>query len=173
MTDEIQQRWYDQEPTLSQAVNLLESFPMEIQAIIAEGIIDLAEQECQAREMTTSLKSVGTEKILGLHKSKKKRRSSDQHPQVNKAMSYLYLLSPENQKFMAAQIAQVMNYMFDSLETSEVKEVTQSFVAAGNERGNKLLSAIKQRLERSMQNSPATKAVQAVYDGIRIGEIQE
>ncbi len=143
MSEEIQQRWYDREPQLAQAVNLLDSFPIETQVIIAEGVVSLAEQQCQARETATTLQSVGTDKILGLHKSQQKRRNTDHHPTLNRAMNYLYLLNPNHQQYMATQINKVLDLLFDDLETAGAQEVKDALLAVSPTPEDHLLIAIQ------------------------------
>ena len=45
MKDKPRNRWYDKDPSLSRSIDILESFPPEMQAIVAEGVIVLAERE--------------------------------------------------------------------------------------------------------------------------------
>jgi len=83
-------RFYDQEPSVSQAVELLLVLPQEMQSIIADGISLIAEQEFRANELMKELKSLGTEKVLAVYKSKQKKRAYDKNHAVHRAINYLW-----------------------------------------------------------------------------------
>src|SRR5690606_18151945 len=103
-------RWYDRQPRLSQAVRLMMLFPDEVKSIISDGIMLLANREFQVSEQMNSFRTLGSEKILGLYKSKNKRREYDQNELLHKAMNYLYILSEKNQDFMAEHILQLVKF---------------------------------------------------------------
>jgi len=101
-------RWYDQRPQVSNTINLMVSFPPEIQTIIGEGIVYLADKEFLANEQMHALKSLGSEKTLGLYRSKSKKRDYDNNPLLHKIINYLYVLSEKNQDFMAKQVMELV-----------------------------------------------------------------
>src|SRR5690242_14856760 len=90
-------RWYDRQPKLSQAFKLIILLPDEVRSIISESLMLIANREFNANERENSFRTLGHDKILGLHKSKNKRREYDQNELLHKAMNYLYILSDDNQ----------------------------------------------------------------------------
>src|SRR5436853_556626 len=104
-------RWYDRQPKLSQAFKLIIILPDEVRSIISESMILLANREFDSNDPTQSFKTLGSEKVMGLHKSKSKRREYDQNELLHKAMNYLYILSDANQDFMAEHILKMVDYI--------------------------------------------------------------
>ncbi|HEY9685483.1 MAG TPA: hypothetical protein V6C52_00760 [Coleofasciculaceae cyanobacterium] len=170
MDDEQQlsyQRWYDKHQTVSKSVKLLETFPEEIQVIISEGIVRLAIRECQANELMDNLRSLGPEKVLGIFKSKNKRRSYDNNSTVHQAMNYLYIMTDENRLFIAGQVIEIVNFIYEylkeckkfkmSAQLEDVSSITQAYIESGSDEARRLLAGIQQRFtskvsERSVGN---------------------
>lgn len=136
-------RWYDSRPKISQASRLLFILPDEIQSIISEATLLIADKEFQQEEKEQQIRSLGREKIMGLHLSKNKRREYDQNPHLHKAMNYLYILSENNREFMAEHILKMVQYIQYHLETcklaqrtpdlKEVAEIVNTYVKLGDE----------------------------------------
>ncbi len=106
-------RFYEEDSTVYKAVETIFLFPDEIQRIIAKGFEFLAERDCDAVELMKAVRTLGSEKILGLHKSKRKLRHYDQNPQFHNAMNYLFLMSPESRLFLAKKILELIGFMQD------------------------------------------------------------
>jgi len=109
-------RWYDEKPELSRCIGLIEVFPPEIKDIIAQGMIALAEGEFQARELMSSLRSLGPEIILGIYKSKHRRRTHDQHELLHQALNYFYILNADNQIRLSLQVTQIVRNIYTYLD---------------------------------------------------------
>jgi hypothetical protein len=149
------QRWYDKHKTVSKSVKLLETFPEEIQVIISEGIVRLATRECQAGELMDNLRSLGPEKVLGIFKSKNKRRSYDNNSSVHQAMNYLYIMTDENRLLIAGQVIEIVNFIYDylkeckefkmSAQLEDVSSITQSYIESGSDEARRMLAGIRQR----------------------------
>lgn len=108
----LKRRWYDKHQKLYQAVTLLGTFPKTIQPIIGEGASLIAERRFHAHELMASFRSLGSEKVLGLYKSKNKRRPTDQIAQVHKAINYMYILPDENRFFMAGHVLELVHVVY-------------------------------------------------------------
>ena len=157
------QRWYDRRPQVARSITLLEAFPPVIQTIIANGIVDIANRECNASQLINSYKSLGTEKIMGLHKSKNKARQLDSNPATHKAVSYLYVLSEENQDFMARQILELREFIgqyvrhCDTLDHNpdekEVMALTDTYVAHGKTQAQEFLEKLETVFKEKLQNA--------------------
>lgn len=96
-------RWYDRLPELSRAVRLLEKMSKVEQQLIADSIVQLQPLHEVSRH-TDGFKRVGTEKLLGLMRSKVKRRWYDQDPTIHQAFNCLYLMDDEMRYEMAVKI---------------------------------------------------------------------
>lgn len=175
-------RWYDRHKTVSRSVKLIETFPEEIQVIIAQGIISLAERECQARELMSNLRSLGPDKVLGIFKSKNRRRSYDQSGPVHQAMNYLFILSEENRLFVASQVIEIVNYIYEYLKSckryeidanhEDVVELTQTYIDSGAEEAKQLLVNIQEKFSHRLAqgNFLAGEDLLEDRDGMRIRE---
>lgn len=104
-------RWYDQRPQLAKAVRILLLMPDEIRTIMGEGITTLTRQEFEEILKEKHYVSVGSEKIMGLHKSKNRRREYDQNEALHHAMNYLYIMSESGQDLMAEHMIQMLDYI--------------------------------------------------------------
>lgn len=105
-------RWYDTVPELSQAVRTMEKMPVKHQQLIASVIISYAPMAEVAEKTDQGLKKVGGEKLMGLMKSKNKKRWYDQDPTVHQAFNYLFVM---NEK-MRYEIALKMIIAMSALE---------------------------------------------------------
>ncbi len=161
MSQSSEKRWYDQDSNISAAVNLTLDMPNEILIIISDGVVLLAEREFQAKETLKNFKSLGTEKVLAIYRSKEKKRTYDQNPTVHKMVNYLYLMSPENQNFMAKHIILIMKLVQEYLQLcavnqiepqkTDLEEMTQSYANNGNEAAQKVLSSITRKFLRHVE----------------------
>ena len=106
-------RWYDRQQTLSKSVKLLEAFPIAYQEILGEAIISLASKHGNAHELMVNLRVLGPEKVLNLFKAKSKSRSYDRNETVHKAMNYLYVLPDEGRVFIATQVIEVIEHLYE------------------------------------------------------------
>lgn len=153
-------RWYDRQPTLSQSVRLMILLPDEIKSIVSDGIMVLANREFRAQERLQSYRSLGDEKVMGLYKSKNKRREYDTNETLHKAMNYLYILSEDNQDIMADHILQLVGYIQKYLSTCRVFEtdpsledvlrITQTYIEEGNAEVEQFLVQLREELHVKM-----------------------
>jgi hypothetical protein len=137
------QRWYDRKPEIAQAIASLSTMPYEVQSIIGEGIIMLAERDYQAHELMRTLPRLGLEKMLGIKCSNRKKRGYDNNPMTHKAVNYVYILSYENQELISQQIVELSTYITEYLKTcrafnteptpEELSQITQSFLDSGSD----------------------------------------
>ncbi len=152
-------RWYDESSQVSVAVQLLKKFPLEIQTIICEGLSRLAEKGYQVSAL---MKSLGTDKVLAIHKSHLKRRSYDQNPTIFKAMNYLFILTSKNRHFISEQILGLMSLIRDyltlchdqnqSVNPKHVEAVTYTYVDESPEAAQLILKEIRQEFMTLVQD---------------------
>lgn len=162
-------RWYEKNPDVHRAVLALEKFPDEIQTIIARGVMLMAFKWFKADDLLSSFKSVGKDKVLGLHKSKNKRRPYDQNPELHKAMSYMYVLTSDEQDFIARKIISLSRVILEYLKlchqhqapprNQDVETFTQQYVEEEEpeEKARQLLRQIADELERHIIQYKAEK----------------
>lgn len=153
------QRWYDLDHTVSKSITLLETFPEAIQQAICDAIIRLAERYCQADELMSNLRSLGPDKVLGIFKSKNKRRSYDSNITVHQAMNYLYILSPEDRQLIANQVIALVNCIYGYLKSCKhhavdadlqhVQRLITAFIAEGITGVSQLMQEIEVDLVRA------------------------
>ncbi len=85
-------RWYDRLPSLSQAVRMMEQIQPYQQQMIASIIVGSMQMHQVSQRNEHGVKKLGTEKVIGLMKSKVKRRWYDRDPMVHQAFNHLYLM---------------------------------------------------------------------------------
>ncbi len=170
-------RWYDRHPKLSQSVKLMIILPDEIQSILSEGIMILANKEFCVNEKVNSFKTLGADKVLGLHKSKNKRREYDKNPQLHKAMNYLYILSEENQDSMADHIVSLVSYIQEYLKScyqfqsdpsiEDVAEITTLYISRGTRDVEEFLARVRYEIQqRVLRGTPYKPPVDFLEQGI-------
>lgn len=151
-------RWHDKRPELSKAVHFLSSLPDEVQTIIGECVIQVAEKEFRISDLMGDLKTMGTEKVMGLHQAQKRRRSYDQNAMMHKAVACIYVLPDGQQTRMAAHVLDlmdnVMNYFQTYREfsapanTATLRRMTLAFVDGGGRAAGKIVFEIREDLAR-------------------------
>lgn len=124
-------RFYDRDANVSRAVKLLMLLPFELQSIIADGIALMAEQEFRANELLRELKSLGTDKVLAIYKSKQRKRDYDKNPAMHKAMNYLMVLSDENRIWLSHKIVGLVAHLKEYLQTCRVYSALPTRQAVG------------------------------------------
>lgn len=153
-------RWYDRQPRLSQSVRVMMLLPDEIKSIVSNGMIHLANMEYQVSEKMHTFRTLGTDKVMGLHMSKNRRREYDQNDLMHKMMNYLYILSESNQDAMANHVLTLMSHIQDYLQSCKVfkaeadmetvAEITTTYVEKGSGDVRQFLEHIKQKLHEQM-----------------------
>ncbi len=174
-------RWYDNRPKVSRSVLLISALPPDVQSIIAKGIVTMANDEFKAHETLQSLRSLGSDKVMSLHKAQKKQRAIDTNPHMHQAMSYLYILSPENQDVLAERIIELMGFIreyFDACKKStqeptekHIIDLTDSYVQSGSDEAKRFLSQIEEHFLKGVALSvqlPNAEEVHEDQGGMRI-----
>jgi len=159
------QRWYEAYPKLTQSLSALETFPPQILDIILCGVIEVAENECRVNEILNSFKTLGTEKVLALHKSKARKRSYDRNPQLHKTMNYIYVLSDENRAFMAEKMLGLVQFVIEYLKAcnefqatpdgDEIGQLSTCYVRRGDVSARQLLDNIREKFEETVRLASA------------------
>ncbi len=157
-------RWYDRDPNVSNAVEMILTLPEELQDIICSSILLLAEKEFQISIQLKGLKSVGATRILSLFKSKKRQRKYDQSQNAYQSINYLSILSEENQQFMARAISEMMGLIVRYLtlcrkserspEARQVKKITQTYVTQGLNTAEGVLFELENALIDKVSKKP-------------------
>lgn len=131
------------------------AFPDEFKTIICDGISILAEREFKVNEMISQFKSLGSDKVLALFKSKQRKRDYDAHPAMHQTMNYLFVLSPEHKMFMANHIISLVEVVQDYLrlcqrtqhapESESVGVITKAYVNQGRDSARMMLKRFEER----------------------------
>ncbi len=160
----MKKRFYDQDPAISRAVEVLMLLPEEMQSIIADGMSLIAEEEFKANELLNDFRSIGTDKVLAIYKSKQKKRKYDKNPSTHRAMNYMMVLSPENRLLISKKIVELMGYVQDYLKACQANHVdadnlvvgnlTDVYVKFGSDETRQFLRAVQQEFKRKLESEP-------------------
>ena len=152
-------RFYDQDPLVSQAVSLLLMLPGEIQTMAADCLSRIAEAEYRADELVRDAKTLGSDKILALYKSKQKKREYDKNPSIHRALNYLMLLTEQNRQLISYRIVGLISHlqaylkscrMFSILPTIEqMTEVCNTFLKLGPEETVRMIQTLETKSYRN------------------------
>ena len=174
-------RWYDRQPKLAQGVRMLILLPDEIRTIIGGALIVLANNEFDVNKHSAALRSLGNEKVIGLHKSKNRRREYDDNETLHKAMNYLYLLSDHGQDFMANHILRMMKYIqvyFSACvefkvnsSPEDIATLTTTYVSSGEAGVIRFLEALREEfyyklISKSQSAQGSTDLLSTIQEAI-------
>ncbi len=76
-------------------------------------------QEFEASALLSGLKSLGKERIMAVHQSRKKRRCYDQNPHLHQIVSTLLVLPEAAQESVAAEFIDFIGLMVDYMATCD------------------------------------------------------
>ena len=151
-------------------------FPDEIKTIICDGVMILANREFQVNEQMKSFRTLGTDKIMGLHKSKSKNRNYDQNQIMHKAMNYLYILTERNQDVMAEFTLEIIGFIQDYLRTCQifkadvsmerVADITQAYIESGADGARELIEAVREELHGKLVVSEGAEPLDFIEDAM-------
>lgn len=146
-------RFYDQDPVVSQAVSLLLMLPGEMQTMAADSLSKIAETEYRLGEMIQETKSLGSDKIMALYKSKQKNREYDKNPSLHRAFNYLMLLTEENRRMISHRIVGLITQMHNYLKScrqfslvptvQHLAAVTQAYLHLGPEEATRVIRLLE------------------------------
>ncbi len=149
-------RWYDKNPATSKALSFMFELPDGMMVIVCDGIIHLVERDLKEKEDLRSYRSLGSEKVLALYKSKQRNRNYDKNPTVHKMVNYLYQLTDENRQFMAHHLLTLIRLVQTYLEAcqkndypsqlDDVREVVSTYVFKNSTEAESMLESIIARL---------------------------
>ena len=123
-------RWYDQQPTVSRAVDILNDFPLDFQIVLANSIVEIAESHCNVNELLADLRTLGPEKVLSVFKSKSKRRELDASKEVHHALNCMYILSDGDRIFIANHLITLGSYLVDYFKICKTEGMQPSLSIA-------------------------------------------
>jgi hypothetical protein len=162
-------RFYESDPTVKQAVDVMLLFPAEIQEVIGQGFSQIAERDFKADELMNNYRSMGADKVLALYKSKKKQRAYDKNPAVHQAVNYLMLMTPENRRFLAIQVVELMGFMQEYLKACRqyqqpaqaqvAKGITETYVKKGPAEAQAFLKALVSEFQKRLSGEETLQAV--------------
>jgi hypothetical protein len=170
--DSSKKRFYDEDPTVSQAVEALFIFPDEIQSIIAQAFAKIAERDCNAAEILKEFRTLGSERVLALYKSKKKQRKYDKNPTVHNAMNYLMVMDEKSRRFLATKVIELIGFMqtyfgvcrqhSTSPELSAIEAIAGAYAENGPAAAKTFLTTLEEELKNRVfilqQNAPKKEA---------------
>jgi len=179
-------RWHDNRGDLSKTVELLESIPQEVRPLIALALTDKANRDFNAAEILSSLKSLGSEKIMMLHQSRKKRRAYDQDADLQKIVTTFFVLPEDAQDSLARDFLAftelIVEYMANcdsfALEPKEAELVHMRdlFVMSGADAVRAYLAELHQPYYKIINSAEAPEEPKSTLiqgdQGLRIRGVQ-
>lgn len=169
------QRWHDNRGELSLAVDLLSSIPPEIIPYIAAGLTERMNKEFEAGAILSGLKSLGKDRIMALHQSRKKRRAYDQDPNLHQIVNTFMVLPEEVQEPAAAQFVDFTAMMVDYMATcdafgaepkqEDLEQMRIHYVEAGPEAVRVYLETLHQSYNQTILAQEVLSEPDLITDG--------
>jgi len=158
------QRLYDRSPELVQAVKVLTLMPDEVRSIVSEGILTLIQEEFKETMREKHYRSIGSYKILGLHKTQNRRRAYDQNPILRKAISRLYILSDSAQDTIGKHIVAILEFiqryfedcteLQQELSLDDIAAITNRYIENGSEDVEQFLKSLRNEFYIKLHGHP-------------------
>jgi hypothetical protein len=165
-----QRRFYEEDPTVKKAVDSLFLFPEDIQRVIAKGFSLIAERDCNAQERLKEFKTLGSEKVLALYKSKKKMRKYDKNPVVHEAMNYMLIMDTGSRNFLASKVIELVGFMQDYLKLCKtyssapdiktIENISETYVEKGLTEAKSFISKLETEFKRALSGELPRKPEQ-------------
>lgn len=156
----INQRFYDKEPVVSRAVELIFQFPEPIQEIVALGLSQIANREFRAHELVHNVKSMGSENVLAMFKSKRRRRTYDANQIVHQAMIHLFVLPMDKRVFVSEKVVELVGYVEEliqhtsrnpaTVDLKSVSQIVEIYVHFGPDESRQFLDAVRAQFLHSL-----------------------
>ena len=169
-------RFYDQDPVVAQAVRLLMVLPNEVQTLTAECLTKIAESDYQLGKSLQDTRTLGSDKIMALYKSKEKKRSYDSSPAMHRAMNYLMLMPIENRRILSHRIVGLVGHLQEYLRSckkfcmiatyQQMGEVAVAYMHRGSTEANHLIQAMELQGFRGGYNRKPGEILPAVGEFI-------
>jgi hypothetical protein len=166
-------RFYDGEPTTSQVVNLMLKFPDELQTVLGNSMSEIAARDFNADEILNDLKSLGTEKVLSMYKSKQKKRDYDRNAAFHQAMNYMMVMSSQNRQAISGKVLVLMGHMQEYLQVCKERNASPSaqvmadiadvYIKEGSDQAKGFISELKIEPDASLNES-----LRSEEEGMRI-----
>jgi hypothetical protein len=101
-------RWYDTRPPVQQSLGLIVLFPEPLQAPIAQGMIEVANNRFKAEKTLQNLKCLGKDQVMALYKTNKRQRQLDQCQHLLRLCRYLLILPPDKGDDLCEKMIRLM-----------------------------------------------------------------
>lgn len=162
-------RWYDNTPSIKAQYDTLTGMPEKLQTLMADALLWI--MICQGKVSTKGkpFVSIGTEKVVGLHQSKKKRRSYDQNQSLHDALNSFYLLTPEDQSIVSDSmwelLALIQHYYAscflakEAVDFERLSTIAKTCATKGTAKAQEVVTDIIQKTHEASE--PAVNRVNA------------
>ena len=174
-----EQRFYDRDKDVREAVNVTRQLPQDMQKIIAEGLSQLAVRDYQVDKRLKEVRSLGVDRVLPLYKSKNKRRDYDEIPEFHAAMNYLRILEEEEQREVSQTVTELARFAQEYVEkcrfvallpdNRKVALVRDTYIKLERVQAQQYLEAVKAEFLSSLRPIPVERETQNyIADGSSI-----
>ncbi|WP_373533526.1 hypothetical protein [Vampirovibrio sp.] len=153
-------RFYDGDRLVGDSINITRQLTQDLQGVIAAGFSFIAIQDHQADHRLGNLKSLGSETILPLYKSKNKRRDYDQVAEFHVALNYLRVLEPEERQSVSQRILGLVKFAQDYQDKckfrallpnkKKLEEVRDAYLSLETDRAALYLEAVQREFKASL-----------------------
>lgn len=172
MTNQMsrKRRWYDRNSQWNRCVHLLMVLPEDMRSVVAGGVVEIAEREFKAQELMATLKSLGPDVIMGIYKSKQRRRAADTDDRLHQAMNYFFILSSRNRTLLSSHVVTVAGHIRHYLglcrqnqrqpRLEVIRQMTRVYVRHGQRVAGEWMG----ELERQLTPPPAFQPREALRE---------
>lgn len=135
-------------------VRVLCVMPDELCTLVSESIITIMHREYREILLDKQFRTLGHEKITGLHKSKNRRREYDHNESLHKTMNKLFLLPEDAQDYIADKSLILLQYiqrylnlcaeMRQESRLEDIRNITHFYLEQGAEEVDMYLNGLRE-----------------------------
>ena len=107
-------RWYDHYRNIRMLIDLSEGLPVTVQANLGDTLIETIKRYQNLAASSTDLRSMGTEMVMGLYKSRRKLRWYDDSPELHKAYNMMAILPESVLLHLDEQCGDLVHYILSN-----------------------------------------------------------
>lgn len=154
-------RFYDRDPVTADSLELIATFPSELQKTLAVGLNNIAIKDFNAEAKLHNFRSLGKDIVLPLYKSKQKLREYDQNQDFHNAINYLRILSQQERSSVSRKVIDIAAYLQQYLKAckktrtkasrSTAEQIRDTYIEEGAESAGQLTQGICQDVIDSAQ----------------------
>ncbi|MGE0200576.1 MAG: hypothetical protein AB7P76_06375 [Candidatus Melainabacteria bacterium] len=153
MSNQLDRRWYDRKPNVSGLVRMVGVSPPEVHGTMGRSMSAIVKRDCKALVVNGSVRSLGSNRVLALYKSKSRQRTLDHNNDLFRAMNELLILPADQQDHIVVCSLELIDNIFKYLQicqeeqkiysASEIEIIANQYIRFGQAHCQNFVSSFR------------------------------